>query len=138
MPRRGGFTLSRLEARCRRKWNLPLVASKPKTCGQKFAQVALRVLTRGTHITMSNGEQLPMKIWCGCKYSPAMMAVQAIAGSASSTVRAVGEFARSALMRDTEHDNDLIVSPDHRLFFTNAKTVWRGRLGTCWSGTASE
>ncbi|UWR18224.1 Hint domain-containing protein [Sulfitobacter pontiacus] len=95
-----------------------LVGIDTETMRQKFAQVACVSFTRGTHITMATGEQRPIEELCvGDKVLTRDDGVQAIRWIGQSTVRAVGEFAPIRINAGTlNNDNDLIVSPDHRLF----------------------
>jgi len=85
---------------------------------QKFAQVSCVSFTRGTHITMASGEQCPIEdLSVGDRVLTRDDGVQAIRWIGQSTVRAVGEFAPICITAGTlNNDNDLIVSPDHRLF----------------------
>lgn len=95
-----------------------LVGIDTQTAQQKFAQVACVSFTRGTHITMASGEQRPIEdLSVGDRVLTRDDGVQAIRWIGHSTVRAVGEFAPIRIQAGTlNNDNDLIVSPDHRLF----------------------
>ncbi len=95
-----------------------LVGIDTDTARQKFAQVACVSFTRGTHITMSSGEQrLIEDLNIGDRILTRDDGVQQIRWIGQSTVRAVGEFAPIKIHAGTLHnENDLIVSPDHRLF----------------------
>lgn len=85
---------------------------------QKFAQVACVSFTRGTHITMASGEQRLIEQLCvGDKVLTRDDGPKAVRWIGQSTVRAVGDFAPICIKAGTlNNDNDLIVSPDHRLF----------------------
>jgi len=108
---------------------LPLAAMLPKTeyrlVGvdtetqlQKFAQVACVSFTRGTHITMASGQQqLIEELAVGDRVLTRDDGVQKVRWVGQSTVRAVGEFAPICISAGTlNNENDLVVSPDHRLF----------------------
>ncbi|KIN61384.1 Hint 2 domain containing protein [Sulfitobacter noctilucae] len=95
-----------------------LVGIDTTTARQKFAQVACVSFTRGTHITLASGEQrLIEELEVGDRVLTRDDGVQKIRWIGQSTVRAVGEFAPIKIHAGTLHnENDLIVSPDHRLF----------------------
>jgi hypothetical protein len=108
---------------------LPLSALTPKTeyrlvgidtqnPSQKYAQVACVSFTRGTHIALATGEQrLIEDLKVGDKVLTRDDGTQAIRWIGESTVRAVGEFAPICVRAGTlNNENDLIISPDHRLF----------------------
>ncbi|MGB3244983.1 MAG: Hint domain-containing protein [Sulfitobacter sp.] len=108
---------------------LPLVALLPNTeyrlVGidtetqlQKFAQVACVSFTRGTNITLASGEQrLIEDLSVGDRVLTRDDGIQPIRWIGQSTVRALGEFAPIVITAGTlNNENDLIVSPDHRLF----------------------
>jgi len=85
---------------------------------RKFAQAACVSFTRGTHITMARGEQKPVE-----HLQPGDMVLTRDDGPrpvrwvGHSTARAVGEFAPVRISAGALHnENDLLVSPDHRLF----------------------
>ncbi|KIN64717.1 Hint 2 domain containing protein [Sulfitobacter noctilucicola] len=95
-----------------------LVGIDTETAQRKFAQLACVSFTRGTHITLSSGEQrLIEDLKVGDRVLTRDDGTQAIRWIGQSTVRAVGEFAPIKIHAGTLHnENDLIVSPDHRLF----------------------
>lgn len=108
---------------------LPLAPLLPKTAyelvgidtqnaAQKFAQVACVSFTRGTHITMASGEQrLIEDLHTGDRILTRDDGPQAVRWIGQTTVRAVGDFAPIHIRAGTlNNHNDLIVSPDHRLF----------------------
>ena len=84
----------------------------------KFAQVACVSFTRGTHITMASGEQVPVQnLRPGDRVLTRDDGAQKIRWIGQNTVRAVGAFAPIKIMAQTlNNERDLIVSPDHRLF----------------------
>lgn len=84
----------------------------------KFAQVACVSFSRGTRMTMASGAQKPIEeLKVGDLLLTRDDGPQAIRWIGQSTVRAVGEFAPIRIKAGTLHnENDLIVSPDHRLF----------------------
>ena len=108
---------------------LPLAPIKPRTgyslvgydhqaARQKFADVACVSFTRGTHITLSSGAQKPVEeLQVGDLLLTRDDGVQELRWIGQSTHRAVGEFAPIRIRAGALHnENDLLVSPDHRLF----------------------
>lgn len=108
---------------------MPLSQLRPKTgyalvgidtdnAMQKFAQVACVSFSKGTHITMASGEQRRVEsLQPGDKVLTRDDGVQPILWIGHSTVRAVGDFAPIRISAGALHnENDLLVSPDHRLF----------------------
>lgn len=120
---------------------LPLVALLPQTeyrlvgidtqtARQKFAHVGCVSFTRGTHITMASGAQrLIEDLAVGDRVLTRDDGVQAVRWIGQSTARAVGDFAPICIAAGTLHnENDLIVSPDHRLFiYQRTDEVGAGR-----------
>ena len=107
-----------------------LVGIDTKTARQKFAQVACVSFARGTHITMSSGEQrLIEDLRIGDRILTRDDGVQEIRWIGQTTVRAVGEFTPIKIHAGTlNNENDLIVSPDHRLFiYQRSDEVGAGR-----------
>lgn len=84
----------------------------------RFAEVASVSFTRGTHITMASGEQRAIEdLVVGDKVLTRDDGPQAVRWVGQSTLRAVGEFAPIVITKGALHnENDLLVSPDHRLF----------------------
>ncbi|MEP4197340.1 MAG: Hint domain-containing protein [Aliishimia sp.] len=84
----------------------------------KLAQVACVSFTRGTHITMASGAQVPIEdLRPGDRILTRDEGAQEIRWIGQSTARASGEFAPIRIKAGTlNNDHDLIVSPDHRLF----------------------
>lgn len=108
---------------------LPMADLKPRTgytlvgidtenASQRFAELACVSFTRGTRITMASGEQKEIEqLQVGDMVLTRDDGVQKVRWVGQSTARAVGEFApiriRAGALNNT---NDLLVSPDHRLF----------------------
>lgn len=108
---------------------LPLAHLLPKTdyrlvgldrhaATTRFAEVACVSFTRGTHITMASGMQVPIEeLRVGDKVLTRDDGAQDIRWIGQTTLRAMGEFAPVMIKAGSLHNtNDLIVSPDHRLF----------------------
>ncbi|AXI46104.1 hypothetical protein C1J03_08785 [Sulfitobacter sp. SK012] len=95
-----------------------LVTIDTDTALQKFAQVACVSFTRGTQITLSSGQQRPIEdLRIGDRLLTRDDGVQTLRWIGQSTARAVGEFAPICIRAGTlNNEQDLIVSPDHRLF----------------------
>ncbi|KHA52710.1 Hint domain-containing protein [Sulfitobacter geojensis] len=107
-----------------------LVGIDTDTARQKFAQVACVSFTRGTHITLSSGEQrLIENLNIGDRILTRDDGVQAVRWIGQTTVRAVGDFAPIKIQAGTlNNEHDLIVSPDHRLFiYQRSDEVGAGR-----------
>jgi len=98
--------------------NYRLVGIDREAAVTRFAEVACVSFTRGTHITMASGEQRPIEdIAVGDKVLTRDDGPQAIRWIGETTLRAVGEFAPVVITQGALHnENDLVVSPDHRLF----------------------
>lgn len=108
---------------------LPLATLHPKTdyrlvgldrhaATTRFAEVACVSFTRGTHITHASGRQVPIEdLAVGDKVLTRDDGPQEIRWIGQTTLRAVGEFAPVVIKAGALHNtNDLVVSPDHRLF----------------------
>ena len=108
---------------------MPFAPMEPKTdytlvgidiegAARKFAEIACVSFTRGTQITMATGAQRAIDtLEVGDRVLTRDNGVQEIRWVGHSTVRAVGEFAPIVIAAGTlNNSNDLIVSPDHRLF----------------------
>ena len=95
-----------------------LVGINTATPAQTFAQVACVSFSRGTHITLASGEQRPIEtLNVGDRILTRDDGPQNVRWIGQSTLRAVGDFAPICIKAGTlNNDNDLIVSPDHRLF----------------------
>jgi hypothetical protein len=85
---------------------------------QRFAQIACVSFTGGTHITMANGAQRRVEdLRVGDRVLTRDDGPQEIRWMGHQTTRAVGDFAPIRITAGTLNNiNDLITSPDHRLF----------------------
>ncbi len=85
---------------------------------RKFAQVGCVSFSRGTHITLASGAQRPIEdLTVGDAVLTRDDGPRQVRWIGQSTVRAVGEFAPIRIMAGALNNaNDLVVSPDHRLF----------------------
>lgn len=84
----------------------------------RFAQVACVSFTRGTHIALASGAQVTIEeLKVGDRVLTRDAGAQEIRWIGHSTARAIGDFApiliRAGILNN---ENDLLVSPDHRLF----------------------
>ncbi len=96
----------------------------------KFAEVACVSFTRGTHITLASGAQRKIEnLSPGDTVLTRDDGLQKIRWIGHATVRATGEFAPIRIKAGTLHnENDLRVSPDHRLFvYQRSDAVGAGR-----------
>ncbi|WP_294621498.1 Hint domain-containing protein [uncultured Roseovarius sp.] len=95
-----------------------LVGIDRENARRKFAEVGCVSFSRGTHITMVSGEQRAIEdLAVGDMVLTRDDGPQEVRWIGQSTVRAVGEFAPIRIKAGTLHnENDLLVSPDHRLF----------------------
>jgi hypothetical protein len=84
----------------------------------RFAEVACVSFSRGTHITMASGAQVPIEeLRPGDKVLTRDDGPQEVRWIGQTTLRAVGAFAPVVITKGTLHnENDLVVSPDHRIF----------------------
>ncbi len=84
----------------------------------RFAEVACVSFTRGTLITMASGQQVPIeRLTVGDKVLTRDDGPQEVRWIGQTTLRAVGAFAPVMIRKGALHnENDLIVSPDHRIF----------------------
>ncbi len=120
---------------------LPLAPLTPKAeyrlvgidiegAASKLAQVAAVSFTRGTHITLACGRQRKVEeLRAGDEVLTRDDGVQRIRWIGHSTQRAVGAFAPVLIKAGTLNNiNDLLVSPDHRLFvYQRTDRVGAGR-----------
>lgn len=85
---------------------------------KRFAEVAYVSFTRGTHITLASGKQVPIEdMRVGDMVLTRDDGQQAVRWIGQSTIRATGDFAPIVIKKGALHnENDLILSPDHRLF----------------------
>ncbi|MCX7299727.1 MAG: Hint domain-containing protein [Rhodobacterales bacterium] len=95
-----------------------LVGVDRQTATTRLAEVACVSFTRGTHITMASGKQVPIEhLKVGDKVLTRDDGPQEIRWIGQTTLRASGAFAPVMIRKDALHnENDLIVSPDHRIF----------------------
>jgi hypothetical protein len=104
-----------------------LVGIDTATPQARLAEVACVSFTRGTHITMASGAQVRIEdLRVGDRVLTRDDGPQPIRWIGQTTLRATGAFAPVMIRKGVLHnENDLIVSPDHRLF------VWQreDRLG---------
>lgn len=117
-------------ARMQPKTEYALVGFSTETAREKLAQVACVSFARGTHITLSTGEQRRIEdLRIGDKVLTRDDGPQQIRWVGQSTVRAHGPFAPILIRKGAMHnENDLIVSPDHRLFiYQRSDRVGAGR-----------
>lgn len=84
----------------------------------RFADLASVAFAAGTHITLASGEQMPIEqLSVGDRVLTRDDGPQIIRWIGRTTLRALGEFAPVLIRKGTLHnENDLILSPDHRLF----------------------
>ncbi|WP_299842242.1 Hint domain-containing protein [uncultured Roseovarius sp.] len=95
-----------------------LVGINSDSARTKFAEVACVSFTRGTHITLTSGEQKCIEeLNVGDTVLTRDDGPQKIRWIGHATVRATGDFAPIRIKAGALHnENDLLVSPDHRLF----------------------
>lgn len=95
-----------------------LVGVNRQTATIRFAEMACVSFSRGTRITMASGAQVPIEaLRVGDKVLTRDDGPQPVRWIGSTTVRATGEFAPVMIRQGALHNaNDLILSPDHRLF----------------------
>ena len=95
-----------------------LVGINRDSARTKFAEVACVSFTRGTHITLNSGAQKCIEdLIVGDKVLTRDDGPQKIRWIGHATVRATGDFAPIRIKAGALHnENDLLVSPDHRLF----------------------
>jgi hypothetical protein len=95
-----------------------LVKAERDAARRTFAQIACVSFSRGTHITMATGAQVPIeKLRVGDRVLTRDNGAKAVRWIGQTTVRATGEFAPIVIAPDTLNNlNELVVSPQHRLF----------------------
>ncbi|MCV2893919.1 Hint domain-containing protein [Lentibacter sp. XHP0401] len=95
-----------------------LVGIDTENAPLRFAQVACVSFTRGTRLSLATGEQRAVEdLRVGDKLLTRDDGPQPIRWIGHHTVRAMGDFAPVMITKGTLHnENDLLVSPDHRLF----------------------
>lgn len=102
----------------REKTGYRLVGMDRHAATRRFAEVACVSFTKGTHITMASGMQVPIEdLRVGDKVLTRDDGPQEVRWVGQTTLRAVGDFAPVVIREGALHNsNDLVVSPDHRLF----------------------
>jgi hypothetical protein len=95
-----------------------LVGMDRQTATTRLAEVACVSFTRGTQITLASGRQVPIEqLRVGDKVLTRDDGPQDIRWIGQTTLRATGAFAPVMIRKGALHnENDLIVSPDHRIF----------------------
>lgn len=95
-----------------------LVRANRDDAAARFAQVGSVSFSRGTRITLASGAMVPIEdLRAGDRILTRDAGPQQIRWIGSSTVRAVGAFAPILIRaRALNNENDLVVSPEHRLF----------------------
>ena len=98
--------------------NYRLVGVDRHAATRRLAEASSVSLTRGTHITMADGQQKPVEqLVAGDLVLTRDDGAQEIRWIGQSTLRAVGAFAPVLIRKGALHNaNDLRLSPDHRLF----------------------
>lgn len=107
-----------------------LVGIDRKAARTRMAEVACVSFTRGTHITMANGQQLPIEeLKVGDKVLSRDDGAQVVRWIGQTTMRAIGDLAPIVISKGTlNNENDLVVSPNHRLFiYQRVDEVGAGR-----------
>lgn len=95
-----------------------LIDVERKNARNRFTRIACVSFSRGTHITMATGAQTPIeKIRVGARVLTRNNGAQTVRWIGHSSVHATGAFAPIVITAGTlNNTNDLLVSPDHRLF----------------------
>ncbi len=95
-----------------------LLGIDPTKARARMAEVACVSFTRGTRIAMASGQQCPIEdLQVGDKVLSRDDGPQVVRWIGQTTMRAVGDFAPILIRKGTlNNENDLIVSPNHRLF----------------------
>ena len=104
-----------------------LVGIDRETGPARLAEVACVSFTRGTRITLANGEQRPIEaLQVGDRVLTRDDGAQPVRWMGRRTVRAVGDVAPVTIRAGAlNNENDLVVSPDHRVLVYQR----RDRLG---------
>lgn len=120
---------------------MPLVTMKPRlayslvgidrdSAQQRYAEMACVSFTRGTRIATASGAQKPVEeLQIGDRVLTRDDGAQEVRWIGRSTTRAVGEFCPILIRAGALNNaNDLLVSPDHRLFiYQRSDTLGAGR-----------
>ena len=104
-----------------------LVAIDRAKARARFAETACVSFTRGTHITLASGLQAPIETLSdGDMVLTRDNGPQKIRWIGQQTVRAIGSFAPIRIAKGAlNNENDLIVSPNHRLFIYQRRDATR-------------
>lgn len=117
-------------AKMRARSDYTLVSASKEDVRRAFAETACVSFSSGTHITMSNGMQVPIEdLSVGDRVLTRDSGAQEIRWIGRSTLRAVGAFAPILIRAGALHnEGDLMVSPDHRLFvFQRSDEIGAGK-----------
>lgn len=100
-----------------------LVGVARHTATRRFAEAASGSFGRGTRITMGDGQMRPIEtLSAGDMVLTRDAGKQPIRHIGQATMRASGSFAPVVITKGTLHnEGDLVVRPDHRLFFYQRK-----------------
>ncbi|OUS38863.1 hypothetical protein A9Q94_01175 [Rhodobacterales bacterium 56_14_T64] len=95
-----------------------LVRSERSGARKKLAQIASVSFSRGTHITLASGAQVPIEqLQPGDRVLTRDDGPQSVRWIGQTTHRAIGGMAPILIRAGAlNNENDLLVSPDHRLF----------------------
>lgn len=95
-----------------------LVTIDTDTMQHRLAHVACVSFTRGTHITLASGAQVPIEdLTVGSRVLTRDAGAQQVQWIGQTTLRAAGPFAPICIQAGAlNNTRDLVVSPDHRLF----------------------
>ncbi len=107
-----------------------LVGLDRQAATKRLAEASCVSFTRGTRITMASGEQRPIEdVRPGDKVLTRDDGPQEVRWVGQTTLRATGSFAPVLIKEGALHNaNDLLVSPDHRLFiYQRHDTLGAGR-----------
>jgi hypothetical protein len=102
----------------RPKEDYRLVRIDTESAPLRFSQLACASFTRGTRLSLATGEQRAVEtLTIGDTLLTRDDGPQTLRWIGHHTVRAIGDFAPVLIRKGTLHnENDLLVSPDHRLF----------------------
>ena len=104
-----------------------------ETAQNRFAEIACVSFVKGTRITIATGAMVPIQdLKIGDRILTRDRGIQTIRWIGQSTVRASGDFAPVIIKAGALHNlNDLIVSPEHRLFiYQRSDKLGTGRSET--------
>jgi len=116
------------------KIEFSLVKVFRETAQNRFAEIACVSFVKDTRITIATGAMVPIQdLKIGDRILTRDRGIQTIRWIGQSTVRASGDFAPVIIKAGALHNlNDLIVSPEHRLFIYQRSD----KLGTGGSETS--